>query len=321
MPRALVTGATGFIGRAVVPQLLSSGFDVTAAVRRDENLPAWSGDVRVVVVDDIGGETDWTAALDGVTHVVHLAAIAHMPIAEDAVTVARYRAVNVAGTSALANAAAARGIERLLFLSSVKVNGEETGTRPFTEQDPPAPQDIYGRSKWEAEQALAGIARQSGLAVTVLRSPLVYGPGVGGNFATLLRLCDTPAPLPFGAVHNRRSLIARANLVHAIVACLNQPAAANETFLVRDGEDLSTAALIRRLRRALGRPARLLPVPSLLLTSLGSVLGRRDMMRRVVGSLTVDDSKLRGKVGWRPPCRVDDALAETVAAWRSRHKK
>jgi nucleoside-diphosphate-sugar epimerase len=321
MPRVLVTGAAGFIGRALVDALLASGFEVTAAVRATGGPAPWQGAVRAVAVGGIDGATDWRAALDGAELVVHLAGIAHQPIAEDDASVARYHAVNVAGTAALATAAAARGVRRLLFLSSVKVNGEETGARPFTERDAPAPQDIYGRSKWQAEQALARIAAETGMAVTVLRSPLVYGPGVGGNFASLLRLCDTPLPLPFGAIDNRRSLIARANLVHAVIACLGHPAAANETFLLRDREDLSTAELARRLRRALGRPARLLPVPPALLTSLGSLLGRGDTMRRLVGSLAVDDGKLCGTVGWHPPRATDEALAETAAAFRSSHAR
>lgn len=317
MGRVLVTGATGFIGRALVDELLTAGYEVTAALRNAAGPAPWHGSVRVLAVGEIDGSTDWRTALEGVESIVHLAGIAHQPIAEDDATVARYGAVNVDGTATLATAAASAGVKRMTFLSSIKVNGEETTTRPFTERDPPAPQDIYGRSKWQAEQALTRIAQETGLAATILRSPLVYGPGVGGNFASLLRLCDTPLPLPFGAINNRRSLIARANLIHAVIACLSHPAAANETFLMRDGEDLSTADLVRRLRRVMGRPARLLPVPPVLLTSFGSILGRGDMARRLVGSLAVDDGKLREILGWRPPRRIDDALAETVSAFRS----
>lgn len=317
MARVLVTGTSGFIGRALLGALLDSGFEVTAASRKPVTVTNPPGAIRTTVIDDIHGSTDWRAALAEAALVVHLAGIAHQPIADDQATVARYQAVNVDGTAALATAAAAAGVKRFVFLSSIKVNGEATVERPFTEQDAPAPQDIYGRSKWQAEQALSHIAQQTGMECTILRSPLVYGPGVGGNVASLLRLCDTPVPLPFGAIDNRRSLIARANLIHALISCLTHPAAAHETFLLRDGEDLSTAALVRHLRRALGRPARLLPVPPALLNALGSLTGRGDMMRRLTGSLAVDDGKLRRALGWQPPRRVDDALAETAAAFRS----
>jgi nucleoside-diphosphate-sugar epimerase len=314
MARVLVTGASGFIGRALVTALQAAGFEVTVALRRPADSPQDTAAVRTIIVGEIDASTDWRAALEGVTHVVHLAGIAHQPIAEDVATVVRYYAVNVNATAGLARAAAAAGVTRLVFLSSIKVNGEETGARPYTEADLPAPQDIYGRSKWQAEQTLADIARQTGLAVTVLRSPLVYGPGVGGNFASLLRLCDTSVPLPFGAIDNRRSLIARTNLVDAIIACLDHPAAAGETFLLRDGEDLSTAELVRRLRRALERPARLVPVPPKLLMDLARFVGRGKTARRLIGSLTVDDGKLRTMLDWQPPQTVEEALAETARA-------
>lgn len=317
MSRVLVTGAAGFIGRALVSEMLAAGHDVTAVVRNPAGAPRWNGSVRVVATY-IDGATDWRAALEGVELVAHLAGIAHQPIAEDAATAARYRAVNLDGTVALARAAASTGVRRLLFLSSVKVNGERTARDAFTERDAPAPEDIYGRTKWQAEQALAHIAQDSTLEFTILRSPLVYGPGVGGNFASLLCLCDTPLPLPFGALGNRRSLIARANLTHAMITCLGHPAAANGTFLVRDGDDLSTAELVRHLRRALGRPIRLLPIPPAFLTMLGRVSGRGALIDRLVGSLMVDDALLREKLGWVPPVRAARALAETAHALRSK---
>jgi nucleoside-diphosphate-sugar epimerase len=316
MSRVLVTGAAGFIGRALVSDLLAFGHDVTAVVRNPATTRRWNGPVRVVAAD-IDGATDWQSALDGIEWIAHLAGIAHQPFMEEAATAARYRAVNLDGTAALARAAASTGVRRLLFLSSVKVNGERTGQDPFTERDVPAPEDIYGRTKWQAEQALARIARESALEFTVLRSPLVYGPGVGGNFASLLRLCDTPLPLPLGAIDNRRSMIARANLTQAIMTCFNHPAAANGTFLVRDGDDLSTPDLVRHLRQALGRPARLLPIPPACLTAVGRISGRSNMMSRLVGSLAIDDRLLREKLGWVPPVRADHALAETARAFRA----
>jgi UDP-glucose 4-epimerase len=317
MTRVLVTGATGFVGRALIDELVKAGFAVTAAVRDAAITPRWPETVRTVAVGPIDGNTDWSAALDGAERIVHLAGIAHHPISDDATTIARYTVVNVNGTAALATAAARAGAARLLFLSSIKVNGEATTDRAFTESDAPAPEDIYGRSKWQAEQALTTIGRDTGLAVTIIRSPLVYGPGVRGNFASLLRLCDTPLPLPFGAIRNRRSLIARGNLVSAIVTALGHPAAAGETFLVRDGEDLSTAELVRRLRRALHRPPRLVPVPTGLLAGAARLLGRGAMADRLLGSLAVDDRKIRAKLQWQPPMRCDAALAETAAALRA----
>ena len=311
--RVLVTGASGFIGRAVTRALRDAGMDVTVALRRADTSASLPADIRAVAVGDIDGATDWGDALQAVDRVIHLAGIAHQPIGEDAAP--RYHAVNVEGTAALARAAAAHGVRRLLFLSSVKVNGEETPERPFRESDAPMPEDIYGRSKWQAEQRLADVAASGAMSFTVLRSPLVYGPGVGGNFANLLRLCDTALPLPFAAIANRRSLIARDNLVGAVLSCLDHPAAANETFLVRDGEDLATPALVRRLRRALSRPARLFAVPTPLLITAGAVIGRSALVRRLTGSLAVDDSKLRTLIGWRPRVGVDAALTRTAEAF------
>ena len=316
MTRVLVTGASGFVGRALVKDLLAAGFQVTAAVRAAATVSLPDA-VRRVGIGDIGGATDWRDALDGVALIAHLAGIAHTAISDDAAIAARYRAVNVDGTAALAAAAAQAGVTRLLFLSSVKVNGEATTERPFTESDAPAPQDVYGRSKWQAEQALAAIAGQTGPAVTVIRSPLVYGPGVRGNFRSLLRLCDSPLPLPFGAIANRRSLIARGNLTSALIAALTHPAAANETFLVRDGEDLSTSDLVRRLRLALGRPPRLLPVPVALMAGTARLFGRSGAADRLFGSLAVDDAKIRAKLGWNPVITTGQALRETATAYRN----
>lgn len=320
MTRILVTGATGFVGRALVDALVQSGYQVTAALRDGRNPPAWPAAVRAVEVGDITGDTDWRTALEGVERIAHLAGIAHQPIAEDAATADRYQAVNVAGTAGLATAASHAGVARLVLLSSVKVNGESTTDRAFTEQDAPAPRDVYGRSKWQAEQALAQIAQSANLSYTVLRSPLVYGRGVGGNFASLIGLCDSPWPLPLGAIGNRRSLIARSNLVSAILAALIHPSAANQTFLLRDGEDLSTTELVRRLRQALGRPPRLLPVPAMLLDGALRLVGRGAMADRLLGSLAIDDAKIRATLNWQPPTAPGQALAEAATAYAAGHR-
>lgn len=318
MTRILVTGATGFVGRALVEALVNAGYEVTAALRDGRIPPAWPPAVRAVEVGDIAGDTDWRQALDGVERIAHLAGIAHQPIAEDAATAARYHAVNVAGTAGLATAASQAGVARLVLLSSIKVNGETTTKRAFTEQDVPAPRDIYGRSKWQAEKSLAQIAATTTLSYTVLRSPLVYGPGVRGNFASLIRLCDSPWPLPLGAIHNRRSLIARGNLVSALIAALTHPAAANQTFLLRDGEDLSTTDLVRHLRQALGRPARLLPIPAGLLGGALRLSGHGAMADRLLGSLAIDDAKIRALLNWRPPATPAQALAEAAKDYAMR---
>jgi nucleoside-diphosphate-sugar epimerase len=317
--RILVTGATGFVGRALVPHLIARGLDVTAAVRRPgQTWPELTG-AHIVAVGEIVGATDWRVALADVETVIHLAGVAHSGLKDDKETEQHYANVNVAGSAALARHAAMARVRRLVFLSSVKANGERTPVdRPFRETDAPAPEDVYGRSKWRAEQSLAEIGRETGLDIAVLRSPLVHGPGVRGNLRSLLALCDSPLPLPFGGLtENRRSLIARDNLIDALRLCAEHPAAAGETFLVRDGEDLSTAALVAHLRAALGRPSRLLAVPSSLLAGSARLMGRRNLAERLTGSLCVDDAKLRHRLGWSPRVTVQSGLDTMVAAYRN----
>lgn len=313
MTRLLVTGASGFVGGALTEELVARGFEVTAATRRPLSTAA-----RNVAIGEIGPATDWQAALDGVQTVFHLAGVAHSGIADDAAIAARYEAVNVQGSIALARQAAAAGAKRLVFMSSIKVNGERAAPdAPYRETDAPAPRDVYGRSKRDAEAALRAIGQETGLEIVVLRSPLVHGPGARGNLASLLRLCDSPWPLPFGALtDNRRSLVARANLIDALALCAAHPAAAGETFLVRDGEDLSTAALVRILRRALGRPERLLPVPVGLINGAARLTGKGALADRLTGSLCVDDGKLRRRLGWRPVVSAEAGLTQMAAAFR-----
>jgi UDP-glucose 4-epimerase len=222
-----------------------------------------------------------------------------------------FRAVNVDGTLNLARQAAQAGVRRFVFLSSIKVNGEGC-EEPYREGDAACPQDPYAISKWEAEQGLRQIELETGMDVVILRPPLVYGPGVKANFQRLLAAVDKGWPLPLGAVGNRRSLLYLGNLVDAIQLCLVHPAAAGQTYLVSDGEDVSSPELVRRLARAMGCPARLLPVPPAWLRLAGGLLGRRAVVERLLGSLVVDSSRIRRELGWSPPFRLDAGLAETV---------
>ncbi|MEW5709891.1 MAG: SDR family oxidoreductase [Pseudomonadota bacterium] len=323
----LLTGATGFVGQALIPVLSGAGFGIRAAVRgsyppagrfpREEGSGARAPErrsVELIRIDDIGPATRWSEALAGVDAVVHLAARVHVMEVSAREAIAEYRRVNTAGTECLALAAAAEGVRRFVFLSTIKVNGEATRVRPFAESDPPAPQDAYARSKWEAEQALHRIGAQTGMEVVILRPPLVYGPGVKGNFLSLLKIVARGVPLPLGSVKNRRSLIYVGNLADAIVKCLEHPAAAGETFLVRDAEDLSTPELVRRLARALGVAPRLIPVPPSWLSFGGRLIGRGHAVDRLIGSLSVDDSKIRRMLGWVPPHSLEEGL-EATARW------
>lgn len=307
----LVTGADGFVGRALCEALVAAGRGARRAVRRLDH-----ASTGAVAVGDIGPDTNWNAALDGVSCIVHLAARTHVLRETAADALAAYRRINVAGTERLARAAAARGTRRLVFLSSVKVNGEGTGERPYTEEDAPRPEDAYGISKTEAERALAGIASETGLEITVLRPPLVYGPGVKGNFLRMLGLVARGVPLPLGAIDNRRSFIYLGNLVDAIVQALDVPRAAGRTYLAADGEDLSTPALVRAMAAALGAKPRLVPFPLALLKVAASLAGRGAELARLAGSLQVDSSRIRHELGWQPPYTVSQGLERTAKWYR-----
>jgi nucleoside-diphosphate-sugar epimerase len=307
--KVLVTGAAGFVGRHLCARLRDGGATVHEAVRRVDGA-ARSG---VIAVGDIGPGTEWGPALEGVDAVVHLAARVHLMSDAAADPLAEYRRVNVEGTLRLARQAAAAGVRRLVFASSVKVNGE--GTPPgtaFREADPPAPADPYGVSKHEAEQGLAATA---GIETAVVRPPLVYGPGVGANFLRLMRAVHRGVPLPLGAVDNRRSLVYVENLADVLALCASHPAAAGGTFLASDGPPLSTPALVRALGRALGRRPRLVPVPPALLRGAASLVGRGPAVERLCGSLVVDDSRVRAALGWRPPFGAEAGLARTARAY------
>jgi nucleoside-diphosphate-sugar epimerase len=269
--------------------------------------------VSEVLVGPIDGQTTWANALAGVDVVFHAAARVHVMADSSADHLAEFRLVNVAGTLNLARQALASGVRRFVFVSSVKVNGEETlPGQAFTESDVPAPLDPYGQSKHEAELGLRQLAADTGMEVVIVRPPLVYGPGVKANFASLMRAVQRGWPLPLGAVHNQRSLVALDNLVDLIVTCLHHPAAANQTFLASDGQDLSTAELVRGMARAAGVPARLWPVPVWALRGAASALGKGAAVQRLCGNLQVDISKARNLLGWVPPLGVDEGLRRAM---------
>jgi nucleoside-diphosphate-sugar epimerase len=305
--RVLITGGTGFVGRETSAQLAKCGIDVRRVVRESAQapLPA-SGDI---VVSEIGPATDWSGKLEGVHAVIHLAARVHVMHDTSADPLTAFRAVNVDGTLNLARHAAAAGVKRFVFISSVKVNGE--GTKPgyaFSEADVPAPLDPYGLSKHEAEEGLRRIARETGMEVVIVRPPLVYGPGVKANFAALMRAVKRGIPLPLGAVSNQRSLVALGNLVDFILTCTVHPKAANQTFLVSDGHDLSTTELVRGMARGAGVNARLLPLPVWTLRAGAGLIGKGDAVQRLCGNLQVDISKARQLLDWTPPLSVFEGL-------------
>lgn len=309
--RILLAGATGFVGCGLVSPLLKRNYEVTAAVRKRKI----DLDPRVTqsLVHGLSAEQDWEPLLMGQHLVIQLAARVHVMNEQFSDPLAEFRQVNVEGTLNLARQAAAAGIKRFIFVSSIKVNGE--GTVPgysYEADDVPAPLDPYGISKLEAEQGLRALAAKTGMEVVIIRPVLVYGPGVKANFLSMMCWLNKGLPLPFGAIYNKRSLVALDNLVDLIVTCIDHPAAANQTFLVSDGEDLSTSELLRRMGAALGKPARLLPLSSWFLESGAQMLGKQALAQRLCGSLQVDISKTRELLGWSPVVSVDDALRRTA---------
>lgn len=302
----LVTGANGFVGQAVCEQLAASGRACVRALRLADGGPS-------IAIGNIDGNTDWRAALAGCDVVIHLAARVHVMHDTAADPLAEFRAVNTAGTLNLARQAAQAGIRRFIFLSTVKVNGE---SGHFSERDQAAPQDAYACSKHEAEDGLHEIARNTGMEMVILRPPLVYGPGVGANFLSLIRAIDRGLPLPLGRIRNQRSLIYRGNLASAIMACLDHPAAVGKTYLVSDGDDVSTTELIRRIAAALHRLPRLLPVPPGLMRILSRCLGKQAAVDRLLGSLSVDSGAICRDLGWRPPFSMQAGLTCTIDWYR-----
>ena len=334
--QVLVTGATGFVGRSLVQRLYEAEPNLVKTVVRRETSLVPAG-VEKRLIGDLAADTDWRAALRGVEAVVHLAARVHIMRDTADNPLREFRRTNVEGTLNLARQAAQMGVRRFIFLSSVKVNGEgqvaiwkRPETEPqaartgrldapdvYRETDTPAPQDAYGVSKHEAEQGLRLLAAATGMELVIIRPPLVYGPGVRANFQLLMRAIAKGIPLPLGASNNGRSLVGLDNLVDFIRTCLAHAAAANQTFLVSDGDDVSTRELIDRIARVMGRPARLVPVPAPILLAGATLCGKRLAAQRLLGSLRVDISKARQVLGWRPPFGMEEELKRTVSFWQS----
>ncbi len=311
-PRVLVTGGLGFVGKAVAAGALSKGFKVRISSR--QKLMSPESRLAYCQVGDLGPTTDWCAALQGIKTVVHCAGRAHVMKDTAPEPLMTFRTVNVQGVWSLARQAVKAGVTRFVFISSVGVNGTQTALgKPFFETDNPHPHNAYSLSKWEAEQGLQRMAEQTGLEVVIIRPPLVYGFGAPGNFGSLMQAVQHGWPLPLGAVcNNQRSLVALDNLVDLIVTCIDHPQAANQTFLVSDGHDLSTTELVRGIARAAGVSAHLLPVPVWALQAGATLLGRGDTVQRLCSNLQVDIAKARTLLDWVPLVSVDEGLRRAV---------
>lgn len=311
----LVTGANGFIGRQFCARLNECGYLVKAASRNSDNQIDVTEHVQVNGIDC---NTDWSYALKEVSVVVHLAARVHVMSDKSSNPLAEFRKVNVEGTLNLAEQAAKAGVKRLIFLSSIKVNGENTElNRPFTAEDIPKPEDPYGLSKLEAEQGLLKISKKTGMEVVIVRPPLVYGAGVKANFAMMLRLLKLGLPLPFGSVNNnRRSFIGIDNLVDFLMLCIHHPAAANQIFLVSDDEDISTAMLLKKLGEALGRPAKLINISTKILEVGFKLIGKKTFSQRLLGNLQIDIIKNKNLLGWEPLISVDEGFHQIVKVYK-----
>lgn len=340
--KVLVTGPDGFVGSTVCTMLLAEGHRCRGAQWKAAPL---SVGCESAVVGDINGSTDWKDALQGIDAVVHLAARVHImdDTAED--PLAAFRAVNVEGTRRLAEEAAKAGVKRFVFISSIKVNGEATAgggasqcvssevrectnnstneltnfntnelPPAFSERDMPSPEDPYGQSKYEAEVVLRQIEAKTGMEVVILRPPLLYGPGVKANFLKLIQIVDKGIPLPLGGIKNKRSLLGLTNFADLIATCVQDPRAAGQTFTVCDGVDVSSAELVRRIAKALGKKPRLLPIPEGLMKLAGKLTGKSAQVQRLCSSLQIDSSHVRNTLDWIPPCTMDEELSK-VAEW------
>jgi UDP-glucose 4-epimerase len=318
MTTCLVTGASGFVGRHLCEKLIDAGYSLRFALRREiDNDDPLLRLGEATVVGDINGGSNWSAVLKGVATVVHLANRAHVMRESSANPLACFREVNEEGTRRLAEQAAQFGVRRLVYLSTVKVLGEATTATPFHETDSPNPQDPYAVSKWEAELALKQVSSETGLEIVLLRPPLVYGPGVGANFLSLMRWVLQGVPLPLAAIENRRSMIYVGNLAGCIATCLEHTEAAGNTFLVSDGEAVSTSSLVSRIAAVAGVPDRSWSLPPALLHAVGNLVGKGTVVRRLTESLEVSDKAIRRDLGWQPQYSLIEGLGNTVEWFRS----
>lgn len=311
--KVLITGASGFIGSALTQFLYKQNYSITVTLRRVSNtLPS---DIQQKLIGNLLPNIDWSQTLADTDTVIHLAARAHILKEQSTDPLTAFRATNTAATLNLAQQAAAAGVRRFIFISSIGVNGNKTLDKPFTVTDTPNPAEHYAISKHEAELGLKQIAAQTGMEVVIIRPPLVYGAGAKGTFNQLIKTVAKRVPLPLGCIHNQRSLVALPNLIDLITTCIDHPAAANQTFLISDGEDLSTTDLLRRLSHALGKPARLLPIPQQLLETTLNLLGKQAIAQRLCGNLQIDMTHTRKTLNWTPPVSVDEALRQTAQTY------
>lgn len=315
--RVLITGATGFIGTTLLTRLVNDDDKVSVAVLAGEAVGHLPAAVDVIITEPLSEVSDYTYSLQNMDCVIHLAARVHVMQETATDPLQEFRKVNLFGTERLARQAAHAGAKRFVFMSTIGVNGDNSGDIPYTEQDAPHPHNPYSVSKYDAELVLKNISQETGMEVVVIRAPLVYGPGNPGNFLSLLRVASKGIPLPLASVTNSRSLIYVGNLVDALATCATHPESAGKTYLVSDGENVSTPELIRRTAAALGVPARLLPFPPSLMKLVAKLTGKTATVNRLIGSLTVDSSKIRQELGWVPPFTMEEGLRET-AGWFKR---
>jgi nucleoside-diphosphate-sugar epimerase len=309
----LVTGANGFVGKAVCAEANLRKLQVVGAVRLNKKL---SIDVKIIEVGEINERTNWQHALVDCNVVIHLAARVHVMQESSHNPLAEFRQVNVAGTLNLAKQAIKAGVKRFIFVSSIKVNGENTPPElPFAAADIANPQDAYGLSKYEAEKALLAMSIETGLEVVIIRTPLVYGAGVKANFKSLIKLAQLNIPLPFGAVNNKRSLVFIENLIDFILLCTHHPNAANQTFLISDDDDISTTRLIQYIKEASGKRPLLIPVPQSWLRFVFQLIGKSFLSDRLLGNLQVDITKAKTLLNWKPPFTLEQGINKTIEAY------
>ncbi len=317
MSKILITGITGFVGKAVCKRLRQDKDHMLTGSTRTKDLGSGPERVPLYHIPEIGPNTDWTQAVSGADVVIHLAARVH--IMKDRATnpLAEFRKVNTEGTIKLAKQAAVAGVKRFIFISTVKVAGERSPEGGFTETETPKPEDAYGISKWEAEQALTNLSKTAKMDIVILRPPLVYGPGVKGNFSSLMSAIKKGLPLPLGAIQNHRSLLFVDNLADAIAVAVTHPGAANQTFFISDKETISTPDLIRKTAAALGRKPRLINLPIGLLRFAGALTGKTGAVQRLIGSLTVNTDLIQTQLEWQPPFSIETGLKNTADWFKS----